>query len=182
MPGINFDTFFNNIYRLVFGDYDIFSAFDIFLLWWGVISVLVSVFLIAIVAYLTIKLNELKEEDKKRYTPDPKLLITVAPANPQWERIQKCLSSDNPAEWKVAILEADAMLGDLLQNLGYRGEGIGERLKSIEPSDFLTLNDAWEAHKVRNQIAHENDFVLTQREVRQTIDQYKRVFQEFDYI
>ena len=42
-----------------------------------------------------------------------------------------------------------------------------------------TLNDAWEAHKVRNRIAHDGaDFVLTKRMVDETINRYLRVFEE----
>ena len=42
-----------------------------------------------------------------------------------------------------------------------------------------TLDDAWQAHKVRNQIAHAGaDFVLTQKITRETIMMYKRVFEE----
>ncbi|HYC83345.1 MAG TPA: hypothetical protein VEB60_02275 [Candidatus Paceibacterota bacterium] len=182
MPSINFDIFFSNVYGWIFGERDIFSALDLFLLWWGIISVFLSVCLIMIAAYLLIKINELQRADNEKYAPDPKLLVSSQPANPHWERVQKYLGSESPAEWKLAILEADTMLADLLEMLGYRGESLGERLKAVEPSDFLTLNDAWEAHKVRNQIAHEKDFVLTQREVRRVIDQFERVFKEFNYI
>ncbi len=75
------------------------------------------------------------------------------------------------------------MLDDMVDAMGYEGEGLGERLKQIERSDFNTLNQAWEAHKIRNNIAHAgSDFTLTQREVRRVIDLYKQVFDEFDFI
>ena len=66
--------------------------------------------------------------------------------------------------------------------LGYQGENLGERLKAIEPSDFITLQAAWDAHKVRNQIAHETNFQLSKREVRRVIGLYEQVFREFKYI
>jgi hypothetical protein len=50
-------------------------------------------------------------------------------------------------------------LDDLLNKLGYRGESIGEKLKRVAKGDMKSLNDAWEAHKVRNQIAHEGSSV-----------------------
>jgi hypothetical protein len=75
------------------------------------------------------------------------------------------------------------MLGDLLAARGYRGANIGDMLKDANPIQFTTLNQAWAAHKVRNQIAHEGEgYTLTDREARSTIEQYRHVFEEFDYL
>lgn len=90
------------------------------------------------------------------------------------------LDSDNPNDWKLAIIEADIILDDILKQRGYAGNSLGERLKSITPQQLGSLNEAWEAHKVRNLIAHEGaDFVLTQRKAEETISRYRRVFAEF---
>jgi hypothetical protein len=46
-----------------------------------------------------------------------------------------------------------------------------------------TLNQAWEAHKIRNAIAHQGaDFLLSEREAKRVVSLYREVFQEFDYI
>ncbi|MDP6571846.1 MAG: hypothetical protein QF747_03360, partial [Patescibacteria group bacterium] len=86
-------------------------------------------------------------------------------------------SSDNQNDWRLAIIEADTILDDMVTTMGYKGEGIGEKLKQIEKSDFNTLDQAWDAHKVRNTIAHGgSNYVLTQREARRVIGLYKQVF------
>lgn len=88
--------------------------------------------------------------------------------------------SDNPNDWKLAIIEADIIMDDILKKRGYAGSSLGERLKSISPQQLNSLNDAWEAHKIRNMIAHEGaDFVLTKRMAEETINRYRRVFAEF---
>ena len=47
----------------------------------------------------------------------------------------------------------------------------------------VTLEDAWNAHKVRNAIAHQgSDFVLTKRVADATITQYRHVFEEFKFV
>src|SRR5690606_20910065 len=102
--------------------------------------------------------------------------------NTAWEKITRYLDSTNPSDWKLAILEADTILDSLMQKMGYRGENLGERLKAVEPSDFLTLNDAWEAHKVRNSIAHEADFQMDYREAKRVIKLYENIFKEFNYL
>ena len=103
--------------------------------------------------------------------------------NPKWLLVTKHIESENQADWKLAILEADIMLGDLLESLHLPGESIGERLKAVEKSDFDTIEEAWEAHKIRNAIAHEgSDFLITQRESNRVIGLYKKVFEEFEII
>ncbi len=107
----------------------------------------------------------------------------VAPKNAQWERVVRMANSTQESDWRRAILEADIMLGNLLQLQGYRGQNIGDMLKEANPIQFTTLDMAWSAHKIRNHVAHGGEgFVLTDRETRGTIDLYKRVFEEFDYI
>jgi hypothetical protein len=108
---------------------------------------------------------------------------TVAPKNPQWNHVMVMANSTIESDWRRAILEADIMLGNLLHARGYRGQNIGDMLKEANPIQFTTLDMAWSAHKIRNHVAHGGEgFVLTDREARGTIDLYKRVFEEFDFI
>jgi hypothetical protein len=75
------------------------------------------------------------------------------------------------------------MLDDMLTKHGYTGDGVGEKLKSADRINFSTLEDAWEAHKVRNQIAHEGyAFNLSESLARRTIAHYESVFREFKVI
>ena len=94
--------------------------------------------------------------------------------------VLKHIESENPNDWKLAIIEADVMLDDVLKERGYAGSSLGERLKGISPTQIGSLNEAWEAHKVRNRIAHDGaDFVLTKRMAEDTISRYRRVFNDF---
>jgi hypothetical protein len=109
---------------------------------------------------------------------------TMAPVvNEKWERVLVHINSNNASDWKLAILECDIMLGDILEKMGYMQESIGEKLKSIEPSDFTNIENAWEAHKIRNTIAHEgSEFLINEREAKRVIGLYETVFREFEYI
>lgn len=100
----------------------------------------------------------------------------------RWEKASNLLNSQNQNDWKQAILEADTMLDDILTGLGYQGEGVGEKLKRVQPGEFRNIDDAWEAHKLRNQIAHDGSLNLTHHEANQAISRYRRVFEEFYYI
>lgn len=103
--------------------------------------------------------------------------------NPKWNKVRQHIDSENPSDWKLAILEADIILDEMLDKMGYRGETIGEKLKMVEQSDFTTINSAWEAHKIRNSIAHEgSDFLINKREADRVIALFKEVFEEFKFI
>jgi hypothetical protein len=102
----------------------------------------------------------------------------------RWAEIQAHLAENNPNSWKIAIIEADIFLDSVLIDQGYVGVTIGDKLKSANTASFTTIQDAWEAHKVRNQISHagENDFILTRRLAEETLLRYERVFREFGAI
>jgi hypothetical protein len=103
--------------------------------------------------------------------------------NEKWQKVLVHINSTNPSDWKLAILQCDIMLSDILEKMGYMQESIGEKLKSIEPSDFTNIENAWEAHKIRNQIAHEgSDFMMNEREAKRVVGLYETVFREFEYI
>jgi hypothetical protein len=103
--------------------------------------------------------------------------------NRRWARVEEHINSENPSDWKFAILEADIILDDLLTAMGYHGETMADKLKGIEKSDFQTIDLAWEGHKIRNSIAHEGaDFLIAEREAKRVIALYKAVFDEFHFI
>ena len=83
----------------------------------------------------------------------------------------------------MSILEADILLNELLDVLGYRGETMADKMKQIVKADFNTIDLAWEGHKIRNRIAHDGaQFPLSARDARRVIGLYEQVFREFKFI
>lgn len=108
---------------------------------------------------------------------------TESPKNRRWSMIQSLINSHNVNDWKQAIIEADIILEEMLDKMGYKGDSIGDKLKKVEKSDFLTLDSAWEAHKIRNRIAHKgSNYVLSKDDAEKAIEMYREVFSEFYYI
>lgn len=66
-----------------------------------------------------------------------------------WVRIIDMFSS-NP---KAAILDADKLLDYVLSKKGFEGT-LGEKLKRAG-ARFFDLDSVWNAHKLRNRVAHE---------------------------
>jgi hypothetical protein len=147
-------------------------------------DVLCLFFLIAII-YSVGRTKEIAEKWYNALYPAPAEAASAEEKvkNPRWQLVVNHISSENPSDWRLAILESDIILADLFDSLGYQGDTVGDKLRSAEKAPFNTLSAAWEAHRIRNAIAHEGaDFTLTEREARRIVGLYESVFREFDYI
>ena len=96
----------------------------------------------------------------------------------RWEEIVRHARSDREAEWKLAVIEADKLVDDLLKTAGFHGETMGERLMSVEPSQLESLNSLWEAHKIRNKLVHEVNYFLRYTEAQRALQAYEKTLRE----
>lgn len=100
--------------------------------------------------------------------------------HPKFAVIQGYMTSQSEALWRIGIMEADNVLLEVLAEKGYSGDGVGEKLKG---ASFKTIDLAWDAHKVRNRIAHEgSNFELTEREAKRTFMLYESVLRDLKAI
>ena len=101
----------------------------------------------------------------------------------RWAMVESRISSFNEGDWRLALLEADIILNEMLGRMGFGGENVAERLKKADKGTFQTLDMAWEAHKARNRIAHEGAaFHLSHDEAKRAVSLYRQVFDEFYFI
>lgn len=166
---------------------------------WNIVpfSLAVCIILLSSMMYYRSILNRVAEQRLRRWTDHPLPVslgggkqapveeIPVGTAQPRnrWGTIMDHALSGNPNDWRLAILDADIMLDEMLSVQGYQGDTVADKLRQVSPADFTTLELAWEAHKVRNKIAHEGTSgSLDEHEVRRVIGLYQRVFQEFDLL
>lgn len=150
--------------------------------WYVVFAYIFAFIFLVIYIYASVHMDQLEDIMHDKIHADEHAFAMQhggAHTNDRFTELQTHLESNNPNDWKLAIIEADILLDDLLKQRGYPGVSLGERLKSISPSALQSLDDAWQAHIVRNKIAHAGaDFILTQKLARETIVQYRRVFAE----
>ncbi len=96
-----------------------------------------------------------------------------------WNQIVKRIKTNDVSNWKMAILEADKLLDDILKGAGYRAETHDERIKQVGPEALSNIEQIREAHRVRNRVAQEPDFTITKDEAIATLKIYKAAFQEY---
>jgi hypothetical protein len=148
-----------------------------------VIMTFITIILMGVVIHL---IHQLREQNSIAYNKIKAVDTPVTEAAQhaaRWQIITDHLESSREAEWKLAILEADNLLEELVRQIGYEGDTLGERLKMADPREFKSIEGAWEAHKIRNRIAHDGvNFQLSEQEARRVIGLYERVFREFRFI
>lgn len=181
-PFISLEHLFSTIYNFFAGAEVGISDRTVFII--KLIATFLSIFFVYIILYSLWKTSQLL--DKKGLIKED-----VVPPTPgeikeghfsKWQAVKERLMSDIPSDWRIAVLEADIFLEDALINKGYQGENLGDRLKNIKPHSLRNLDKAWDAHRIRNEIAHEADREITKLEVDRAISNYEEVLKELNFI
>ncbi|HNW71572.1 MAG TPA: hypothetical protein PKZ36_00875 [Candidatus Paceibacterota bacterium] len=160
------------------------------------ILALFSIFFIFIIIYSVIKIFEVRKKEheyieheiaefRRKQIEKEKIASEkrTGSNNEKWEAVLQYLFSDSPSDWKLSVIEADAMLNELMDRLNFKGENLAEKLKSADRENFKKLSSAWEVHLIRNKIAHEGiEFELSHHEAKRVIALYEEIFREYDFI
>jgi hypothetical protein len=128
--------------------------------WLEIVSVLLSALLFALIIYIGVKTNYFGARVDRFRDVILKSDMSHELAQKTWMRIETHFYKGSENDMKVAILEADKILNEALRDAGMPGIQLGDRLKRARTSQIPNLDDLWQAHRLRNQIAHEADFKL----------------------
>lgn len=92
-----------------------------------------------------------------------------------WLKLENGLTRNNPASFEVAVIGADKLFDQAMRESGWSGENFGERLKNS--GHKLPKNDldgVWQAHKLRNRIAHETNVKVSYPQTKAALNGFKR--------
>ncbi len=92
----------------------------------------------------------------------------------KWDRIRLKVQDKNESVRKVAIIEGDNIIDDLIKRMGYPGENMGERLEGILPGQIENIEELKKAHKIRNKIIHDQNFTISIKEAQKIIGYYEK--------
>ncbi len=187
MASVNLEYLFLKIYKFFTEGFNAdalgnsgFVGFIVFML------SLISVICIGVIVYAWLRLEERKKLDRQEFYESihsVKAKDEEKKENKQWQKVITHINSSNPSDWRLAIMESDSMLEALTFDIGLVGDTLGERLKNANVNHFKTLSMAWDAHKLRNKIAHVGlAHDLPYRDAKKAIEQYESVFLEFGII
>lgn len=149
-------------------------------------NIIITLSIILIIVFLTISVLLFLKAFRIRKSTAQTIEkgITETPENflERWQGVLKHLESLNESEWRVAIIEADKLIDDILTRKGFEGESVAEKLSSIEKGQMKSIDRLWEAHKARNRIVHKADYKIEQSEARRMISYYEEALVELEVL
>ncbi|MBR3131539.1 hypothetical protein IKG31_03110 [Candidatus Saccharibacteria bacterium] len=96
--------------------------------------------------------------------------------------IENSLTRENYQSYNMAIVEGDKLLDKALMEMGLPGKTMGERLKKCGQDKFSKTNAVWNAHKLRNQIAHEPGFRVEYSQAKHALAVYRQALRDLGAI
>jgi len=129
-------------------------------LWLVVAAVIIAAVLFIIMRFMPYSANIDKEKYQSR-----------------WLEIEHGLNPGSRDSQYMAILKADKLLDQVLRDTGSKGQTMGERMKSRQNA-WSNANAVWAGHKIRNQIAHDENVQLSETTVRRALASFKQALKD----
>lgn len=99
----------------------------------------------------------------------------------RWLEIENSIARNNSASWQLAIMNADKLLDQALKERRFKGQTMGERMKSAQKV-WKNANHVWGAHKIRNQLAHEVNATVTYDITLRSLSAFKQALKDLGAI
>lgn len=100
----------------------------------------------------------------------------------QWTKIMARLESGLESEYKLAVIEADSLLVDVLQASGYAGETLADRLKQLTSIILSDVDGILDSHKIRDSIVHDPNYKLDSDEAKKTVSVFEKALTDLGAI
>lgn len=152
-------------------------------LWWlQNLSLILSALFLWGIIYIFIRTNYLEIKRERFLDILGKGYVSRRRAIKGWRQIQKRLWSREQNQWKLAILEADHILNEILKMSGYLGPNLEEKLELITSAQLTNVEDVKRVHQIRHKIASDPSFEISFEETKEIIGIYKESFKELNLI
>lgn len=154
----------------------------------GIISISISIFFIGVIIFSLVRLVEMQVQEKKEIEESvekaaERKRIETEHEHPKWHRILTLGESASESDWKMAIMEADSLVEESLKNKGVPGDTMSELLEAVRENGYSYIQDIWEAHLIRNQIAHKgSDYSISRIETRRVLRMFENFLEELGVI
>jgi hypothetical protein len=100
----------------------------------------------------------------------------------RWQKIQKMVIAGLEPEAKLAIIEADSILNEVLKRIGHKGETFGERLDKATVDVLPNLEEVRRVHGIRNNIIHDPSYSLDIAEAKMALEVYRKALVELNVL
>lgn len=166
-------SIFRDIYHSAF-----FSVVEFIL---GIYTVVIFADIVLLLIQRGLSSGDMRETKLGMDVP-PEIVTKKGKLRKKWDKIVANMKTDNESLWKVAIIEGDNIIDDLIKRMGYKGEHMTERLAGINPGQIDNIEELRRAHEMRNRIIHEEDLKLEKEQAQEIIGYYENFLKYFEVL
>ena len=98
----------------------------------------------------------------------------------KWQEIESYFKRGTETEMKLAIVEADTLLNDVLKVMDYKGEDLTSKLDNINTDVLENLEDVKKYHQVSLNIVHDPIYSLRFKEAEEAFEVYREALVNID--
>jgi hypothetical protein len=109
-------------------------------------------------------------------------MISPKKMKKKWDKIEARIKSNDLSNYKLAVIEADKIVGDILIGMSLEGGDLNEILDNLKPGQIENLEDLKKAHKLRNQIIHDPSFEVSKESAAEIIGIYEEFLKYFQFL
>jgi len=99
-----------------------------------------------------------------------------------WEQIKKRILSPAQQDWKLAVLEADKIMNEILKMAGYLGTDLGKKLEILTKENLSNLDEIKKAHFLSDQIMKDPSMELKKEDAIIALKSFKKAFIELNLL
>ena len=81
--------------------------------------------------------------------------------NHRWKRVIRMIKSNDLRQQKEAVIEAGNMLYEILNDIGYEGNSLGEMLEKMVGPQLANIEDLKNASQIKNKIINDENYKLS---------------------
>jgi len=97
-----------------------------------------------------------------------------------WEEIEAYFKKGTEPEIKLAIVEADSLLDNILRVMSYEGKDLGSKLDGINTNILENLEDVKKYHKIYLNIVHDPTYRLDYKTAEDALKVYREALVNLD--
>lgn len=100
--------------------------------------------------------------------------------NKDWNKIIGRVKTNMETEFKLAVIEADLLLNEVLLRLGYAGANLTEKLEKTPKGKLSNHDQIREADLIYQKIVHDPSYKLSRDETKKAILIFEQAFKDLD--
>lgn len=98
----------------------------------------------------------------------------------RWSKIARRIETGKSEECKMAVIEADDLLKEVFQKIGYKEDFLEDILKNIDGKVLPSIEQVREAHKVRNAVMRDPGYSLNAEQAINLVRVYQKALSELE--